>query len=76
MQEQYDENVIPSMGWQLIKALPVVPSGQVHIGIWLYTLHCAVCPHADIHGSSHLFLIQALFIAHSIFDKHSGLQPK
>lgn len=59
-----------------IKALPLVPCGQLHIGTWFITLHNACIPHVPMHGSTHLFLIHALFLLQSVFRIHSGRQPE
>lgn len=53
-----------------------MPWGHVHIGIWLYTLQIAFVPHVPLHGSSHLFLMHALFIGQSVFKIHSGRHPE
>lgn len=62
------------IGWQIWKGSPVRYSGHEHIGIWFETKHIADMPHVPGHGSWHLFLIQALFIAQSELTRHSGLQ--
>lgn len=53
---------------------PVYKDGQLHIGLWFTTLHCAINPHAPRHGSMHFWLLQALLRAQSVLMRHSGLQ--
>jgi hypothetical protein len=60
---------------QVRNGSPVYPCGQLHIGMWLNTAHCAFCPQVPGHGSTHLFLMHALFLWHSVLSTHSGLQP-
>lgn len=60
---------------QRTKAFPLKPSTQVHVGMWLITLHSAFWPQVPGQGSMHLFLIHALSLGHSVFRTHSGLQP-
>lgn len=66
---------LPRTGEQTINALPEKPGKQLHIGIWLITLHSAFWPHVPGQGSTHLFRIQALSLGQSEFKTHSGLQP-
>ena len=42
------------------KAFPVVPTGQLHIGVCFITVHCALKAHTPGHGSRHFRLMQAL----------------
>lgn len=53
---------------------PVKPSGHVHIGVWLMTLHCAPAPHDPGQGSLHFSLMHAKLLAHSELITHSGRQ--
>lgn len=50
------------------------PIGQVQIGVWLITLHCAPIPQDPGQGSRHFSLIQAVMLEHSELILHSGLQ--
>lgn len=59
-----------------MKAFPCIPSGHLHIGMWLYTSQIAFWPHVPGQGSLHLFCIHALFFAQSLFNTHSGLHPE
>jgi hypothetical protein len=52
----------------------VYPSGHVHTGVWLTTLHCAPAPQDPGHGSRHFSLRQAKLLVHSELMTHSGLQ--
>lgn len=52
-----------------------MPTGQLHTGIWLYTLQIAFWPQVPIQGSLHLFLMQASWGLQSLLLTHSGLQP-
>ena len=61
-------------GKQLVKGSPVYPSGQVHTGVWLMTVHWAPAPHDPGHGSRHLSLMHALLLGHSELMLHSGRQ--
>jgi hypothetical protein len=47
----------------------------VHVGEWFKTLQSALRPHTPGQGSTHLLLLQALFLAQSEFVTHSGRQP-
>lgn len=49
--------------------------GQLQIGIWFGTLHIALTPHVPGQGSTHLLRMQALSLAQSEFNTHSGRQP-
>lgn len=53
---------------------PVYPISQMHIGVWLTTLHSAFNPHEPEHGFRHFLLIQARFVAQSVLLVHSGRQ--
>ena len=66
---------IPLLGRQERKAFPVIPGKQLHIGIWLYTLHCAFSPQVPGHGSTHLLRMQARDKGQSLLRMHSGRQP-
>lgn len=57
-----------------MKGSPVYPSGHVHMGVWLMTLHCAPAPQDPGHGSRHFSLRQAKLLAHSELMTHSGRQ--
>lgn len=61
-----------AIGKHWINAFPLMPAGQLHVGMWLYTLHVACWPQTPGHGSLHLFLIQASCKGHSLFIVHSG----
>lgn len=63
---------IPFTGMHWLNALPVIFPGQLHIGIWLMTLHRALAAQAPIHGFIHLFLEQAWSLGQSEFKTHSG----
>lgn len=70
-----DKIVLPSgTGLQIVNGSPEYFVGHEHIGIWFTTSQFAPCPHVPIHGSRHLFLIQALSLEHSVFNTHSGRQ--
>lgn len=56
-----------------MNAFPSYPDRQLHIGMWLITLHSAFVPHIPGHGSEHLLFKQARFLGHSLFIIHSGL---
>ena len=62
------------LGKQLVNGSPVYPSGQVHTGVWLMTVHWAPAPQDPGHGSTHFSRIHALLLAHSELITHSGLQ--
>lgn len=68
--------LLPCCTKQLIKAFPCMPSGHLHIGMWLYTSQIAFVPQVPGHGSLHLLWIHALFLGQSLFNTHSGLHPK
>lgn len=54
---------------------PVKPDRQIQEGRWLITWHSALEPHVPGHGSTHLFLTQALFGGQSELSEHSGRHP-
>lgn len=66
---------LPNTGRHSTNALPVMRSGQLHIGMWLTTLHTAVAAQVPGQGSVHLFRIQALLRSHSKLCTHSGRHP-
>lgn len=66
--------IIPSIVSQEMKALPAIPAGQEHMGIWFRTLQIAFLPQVPGHGSTHLFRTQALFKGQSLLRTHSGRQ--
>lgn len=53
---------------------PVYLNGQVHIGLWLLTLHIALWPQEPGHGSWHFRLIHAWDGEQSVLWIHSGRQ--
>lgn len=61
-----------SIGWQPLNGSPVSPGLQLHIGEWLNTSHLALIPHDEMHGSTHLLLVQANVGEHSDETTHSG----
>lgn len=63
------------IGLHWTKALPDIPVGHAHIGMWLTTSHKAFSPHVPGQGSLHLFLMQALSFEQSEFKTHSGRHP-
>lgn len=64
------------MGVHLVKALPVIPTGQLQIATWLYTLHSAFTPHMSRHGSTHLDRKHAFSSGQSELNTHSGRHSK
>lgn len=63
---------ISGIGWQPLNGSPVSPGLQLHIGEWLNTSHLALIPHDEMHGSTHLLLVQANVGEHSDETTHSG----
>ena len=62
------------IGWQRTNGSPVYLTGQLHIGLWLTTVHLAPTPHVPGQGSIHFWLEHASFWAHSALTTHSGRQ--
>lgn len=62
------------MGLQPEKGSPSKPEMQLHIGLWLTALHCALKPHEPTQGSLHLLLTQAKLNGQSWSMEHSGRQ--
>lgn len=62
------------MGKQFVNGSPVIPSGQIQIGVWLSTLQTAPVPHEPGHGSLHFSRIHAKLLGHSELIVHSGRQ--
>lgn len=60
------------MGEHLLNGSPSKRLEQVHIGLWLTTLHCAAIPQVPSHGSLHFWLRHASFNGHSLLLTHSG----
>lgn len=63
-----------SSGKHLIKGSPLNPGEQLHIGLWLTTLHLAFIPQVPGQGSRHFWFMHALFCIQSVLTVHSGLQ--
>jgi len=57
-----------------VNGSPVNPFGQTQFGVWLTTWHCALVPHDPGHGSWHLRLMHAKWLAHSLLLTHCGRQ--
>lgn len=57
-----------------MKGSPVKPRWQLHIGLWLITLHIAFNPQVPGQGLSHFWFIHALSRGHSELTIHSGRQ--
>lgn len=47
---------------------------QVHMGLWLITLHSAFGPHGPGQGDTHFWFLHDLSAGHSELTTHSGLQ--
>lgn len=62
------------MKMHMVKGSPVKSPGQLQIGLWFTTKHCALIPHVPRHGSIHFWLLQAIFEGQSELIIHSGLQ--
>ena len=60
---------------QRTKALPLIPTGHLQMGIWLTTSHIALSPHVPWHGFLHLFLKHAWVFWQSELRTHSGRHP-
>lgn len=69
-------NIVPFIASQEINAFPVVPEGQLHIGVWFITLHKLFCPQVPGQGSTHLFRMHALSVEQSALNTHSGRHPR
>lgn len=67
---------VPIIGLHSRNAFPVILSGQLHIGMWLTTLHNAFEAQVPGQGFLHLLLIQALSRSHSELWTHSGRHPE
>ena len=63
------------MGKHLVKGSPVQSDLQAQMGLWCTTLQIVFKPQRPTHGSTHLWLIQALFLGHSELMVHSGRHP-
>lgn len=61
-------------GKHLTNGSPVYPILQMHIGLWLITLHCVLIPHEFTQGDLHLLSMHASSLEHSLFTTHSGRQ--
>lgn len=62
------------IGLHLRNGSPENPAGQLHIGLWLMTWHCAWIPQVPTHGFTHFKLLHASFLEQSELTTHSGLQ--
>lgn len=67
---------LPADGLHSIKALPLMPFGQEHIGTWFMTSQMAFSPQVPIHGLTHLFRKHPLSSGQSVLYTHSGRQPR
>lgn len=59
---------------QNLKGSPVNPSGHMHKGVWLTTLHNAWGAQLPGHGLVHWLLEHTLVGMQSVFKVHSGRQ--
>lgn len=66
---------VPRIGLHWMKADPVIPARQLHVGMWFITSQTALWPQVPGHGLTHLLRIQALSRLQSEFNTHSGLHP-
>lgn len=66
--------LIKGLHWT--NALPSIPPGQLHIGMWFRTSQMAFWAQVPGHGFIHLLLRQAFSLEHSEFSMHSGRHPK
>lgn len=60
----------------ILKGSPSYCWRQLHVGIWLMTVHSAFLPHIPIQGLIHLLFMQALLNGQSEFCTHSGLHSR
>ena len=69
-------NVILRIGFNLqdVNGSPMYPSMHVQTGTWFFTEQRAFTPQVPGHGSTHLFLWQALLDGQSEWTTHSGRQ--
>ena len=72
---QTENKSLLGMGEHLAKGSPVNPGGQMHVGMWFTTLHCAPVPQVPGQGSTHLNVMHASVCTQSEFCSHSRLQP-
>ena len=69
-------SAVPAITEHKLKAFPVMPVGQLHIGTWLMTAHCALLAQAPPwQGLSHLLRIHARSRGQSLLRTHSGRHP-
>lgn len=61
---------------QILKGSPSYCWRQLHVGIWLMTVHSAFLPQIPIQGLIHLLFMQALLNGQSEFCTHSGLHSR
>ena len=54
---------------------PMVPGGQLQMGLWFCTSHTAKTPQVPGQGSMHFWAMQAMRAEQSVFCRHSALQP-
>jgi hypothetical protein len=63
------------IGRQSLKPSPVYPDAQLQIGEWFMTLQSAFEAQVPGQGSTHFWLMQALWDGQSELTKHSGAEP-
>lgn len=68
------EIFLRGVGKHFVNGSPVYPILQMHMGLWLITLHCVLIPHEFMHGDAHFWLMHASSLEHSLFTTHSGRQ--
>lgn len=73
-QANITEIFLRGAGKHLTNGSPVYPILQMHIGLWLITLHCVLIPHEFTQGDLHLLSMHASSLEHSLFTTHSGRQ--
>ena len=57
------------------KGSPMVPGGQLQMGLWFWTSQTAKTPQVPGQGSMHFWAMQAMRAEQSVFCRHSALQP-
>jgi len=75
--KKYKTNILFNLPWIMVHSVygfPICPTGHVHLGVWLITLHSALGAHAPMQGFLHFMFMQDKWIGHSLLLTHSGLQ--
>lgn len=65
-------SILIGVGVHRMNGSPVNPGKQLHMGLWLTTVHSVLTPQVPAQGSTHLLFTHAWLGRHSGWTTHSG----